>query len=228
MNEEERIHLNKKYYFLPSNTVDKKSLLIVMSTHNQKDRYFFFKKIKELNYRSADVIFVTDPNNSYYLEKDMGETYLNFFEFILNGYENSSVSFFGSSMSGFAALFYSIRLGCSAIVNNPQVDLRESLDHAWPDLKHTLSNVCSLDLNIISHEQILGSCFVVSGKHPMDSMNRKKLDVSSSLFNTYISKTVNDVSHGFYFNNCEDIFIIHQLIQRFNEMKLTKIDKVKY
>lgn len=223
-------YLGKKYYSLPSNKCveESKSLIIVMSTHNQKDRYFLFNKLLECTERSSDVIFVTDPNNSYYLDSDNGKEYFSFFEYLIKDYDPINVSLFGTSMSGYAALLFSRMIGCNAIVNNPQVNLNESYAFAWPALKNTLSNVCSLDISISDYEKKPGSCFVVYGEHAMDEMNKKLLDASSNLFDTYISRGILDKSHGFYFEIVEDIFEINSLILKFNDVKLIKVDKLKY
>ncbi|MFT6895871.1 MAG: hypothetical protein ACJA13_000268 [Paraglaciecola sp.] len=227
----EKTYLNKKYYYLPSNNNESNGLIILMSTHNQKDKYFLFKKMKEFQNRTSDVIFVTDPNNSYYLENDGGESYFHFFKFIIKKYINTEISFFGTSMSGYGALFFSGKLGCNSIVNNPQLDLKKSYEYAWPNLKETLSRINNLELNIpliLKDCSDIQSCFVVSGEHPMDKMNRKILDEMSSFFRMYLSQNINDKSHGFYLSDIVDIFRIHNAILSLNEINLIKIEKLKY
>jgi len=139
VNSHEKIFDNKRFVYIKGCAEKNKSLIVSMSTHNGGERYFGFRAL--IDSQSADLLFVTDPNNSYYLEDDEGDGYKRLFLSIVSNYAPNRVSFFGSSMAGYAALYHSSFFGANAIVSNPQLNFAITLKNCWSDLKKTINKL---------------------------------------------------------------------------------------
>lgn len=145
-------------------------LLVSLATHNQGDKYASLEGFSK--YIDADVLFLTDALNSYYLRDDLGDTYLNLLNTIVPQYPAEKVVFFGSSMAGFAAVRFAFEFNANCILNNPQFDLDVTLAHAWPELKRNISKI-SQRINIMDLPEGSRQCvvFLIHGDHPMDRAN---------------------------------------------------------
>lgn len=101
----------KEVLFLQKETNKKsKELLIIANTHvnNPLKRENFLGLMLYTKNPPCDLLFIKDPNNSYYLDDDLGETYQKLLKYYIEDYEVSNITFFGASMSGFAALYHGL------------------------------------------------------------------------------------------------------------------------
>lgn len=145
-------------------------LLVSLATHNQGDKYASLEGFSK--HVDADVLFLTDSLNSYYLGNDLGNTYLSFLNTIVPQYSAEKVVFFGASMAGFAAVRFAFEFNANCIINNPQFDLDVTMDHAWPELKRNISKISQriniMDLPEGARQSVI---FLIHGDHPMDRAN---------------------------------------------------------
>ncbi|MFC6167568.1 hypothetical protein [Acinetobacter terrestris] len=222
----EALFENKKYIYIPYNIEENlnKSLIIAMSTHNFGERYFFLKSL--VSEQKCSLLFIKDPLNTYYLEKDKGESYKKMLKPFIDKYGASHVTFFGSSMAGYAALNYGLFFDTNIIVSNPQINFELSYESAWKDLKVTLDRVRNewVDIDLfIKNKEVNSAIYYACGDYPMDKLNLdffKKIDFKKILF--YLNK-IEDDKHGFYFKNVENVFKIHNfLIISRNNLKISK------
>src|SRR5690606_19877344 len=215
---------DKKYIYVPYE--DKKnegnSLIIAMSTHNFGERYFFLKTL--IANQKCSLLFIKDPLNTYYLENDGGQSYKRLLEPFVKKYGENNISFFGSSMAGYAALHFGLYFNTNIIVSNPQIDFEISYKYAWDDLRKTLDRVKKnwVDIRTILDNKALDTIvYYDCGDYPMDIENLKyfkKLDAKR--FSIYLNKLEDD-KHGFYFKNSENIFRVHENLVLFrNFVKL--------
>lgn len=191
----ELIFKNKKYAY---EQYGNNSLLVILNTHNQGEKYFGYASLTK-NPKS-DLLFITDPNNSYYLDNDNGETYKELLINISEKYDKKRITIFGTSMAGYAALYFGSQLGFNIITSNPQIDLDVSYEISWPNLRETLSkieNKISLK-TFISNNYRGGNIFIIYGQHRMDIANYKlfcEIDFGEKLI---IKKHINSIEHGFF------------------------------
>ncbi|MGZ8216587.1 hypothetical protein [Methylomagnum sp.] len=145
-------------------------LLVSLATHNQGDKYASLEGFSK--YIDADVLFLTDAHNSYYLKDDLGDAYLAFLKTIVPHYAPAKVVFFGSSMAGFASVRFAFEFDANCILNNPQFDLDVTMDHAWPELKSNIRRIPER-MNIMDLPDGHRHCaiFLIHGDHPMDRAN---------------------------------------------------------
>lgn len=174
------------------------NLLIVLNTHNQGNRYFGYATLTKL--AESDLLFITDPNNSYYLDDDDGQIYKELILNITKDYSIEKVFIFGTSMAGYAALFYGSQLGFHIIASNPQLDLDITYNLSWPSLRETISKIPN---KIPLKEFISGkykgrSIYIIYGNHRVDIANYNifnSIDFGETLI---IKKHINSVAHGFF------------------------------
>ena len=210
----------KKYLYIPNRandsslSIDNRSLLIAMSTHNFGDRFFMLKSF--LNNQKYDLLFVNDPLNTYYLENDYGASYQRLFEKILKDYKPENVSFFGSSMSGYAAINYALNFSCNAIVCNPQIRFECSYEKSWAALRVTLDKVKpywqDLDKKIVNLENLSSSIYFVFGNHRLDRINHEAIKSVFPLKSKFYFQQVDDIGHGFYLSNVNNVYLIHEML----------------
>lgn len=145
-------------------------LLVSLATHNQGDKYASLEGFSK--YIDADLLFLTDALNSYYLRDDLGDAYLSFLNTVVPKYSAEKVVFFGSSMAGFAAVRFAFEFNANCILNNPQFDLDITVNHAWPELKNNINKIPEriniMDLPDGSRQSVI---FLIHGDHPMDRAN---------------------------------------------------------
>lgn len=191
----ELIYKNKKYIH---EQYGSDSLLIVLNTHNQGEKYFGYATLTKKT--NSDLLFITDPNNSYYLDKDNGEIYKELLIKISEKYEKKKITIFGTSMAGYAALYFGSQLGFHIITSNPQIDLDMSFEISWPNLRETLSKI----ENKISLKKFIGdnyhggNIFIIYGKHRMDLANYKLFCEINFGEKAIIKKHINSIEHGFF------------------------------
>jgi len=188
---------NSKKLFIENDSSDK--LMVVLSTHNQRNSLFGVKKI--LNNFDTNILFLTDNNNSYYLEnkKNIEETsYYKCLEDYVKLYGNSNIFIFGSSMAGYAALKYGTIFNFNIISFNPQLDIEISYSLAWNDLKKTFDKIEFF--SSISFKEFKGKLICIFGYFPMDTANHDYLvDVTSKSGISYIVQRIDTEEHDFYY-----------------------------
>ncbi|MEK6218303.1 MAG: hypothetical protein N2B59_03940 [Psychrobacter sp.] len=169
--------IGSKELFVRNDTSDK--LLIVLSTHNQKNTLFAAKKI--LSDFDTNILFLTDYNNSYYLENcdDIVKTsYYSRIKKYVEVYGNDRTFIFGSSMAGYAAIKYGEVLNLHIIAMNPQLSIEVSYPSAWPELRNTFNRIKYFQ--DIDFRKIDNKMFLLFSDHPMDKANFNFFNVSTA------------------------------------------------
>ncbi len=215
---QENEYRGRKYVFLPhtlpNGSIDYKAgAIVVMATHNNGDRYFAYEAFKK--FHRCSLIFVTDPNNSYYHSECEGCSYEEFFRFLLRDFDPSSVTFFGSSMAGYGALYHAVVMNANTIVSNPQINFDLTEKYCWPALRNTISRIprrLNLDewLPLNYRESAI---YLIHGQNDMDLANVECL-LRIPLKNRIIGiSAVPDIAHGFYINNFSKVFDLHEYLR---------------
>lgn len=197
----ERVLFGKKVLFVPySYSVEPKKLLIVMSAHNQGERYMALRSF--LDNQICDLLFISDPRNSWYLDKDYGETYQNVIKHFSVNYEPENVFLFGSSMSGYGAILHALKLNANAIASNPQINLDISKDYAWEELKQHLNDLGGRHINI---DEVLNqlwsdsAVYLIHGHDEIDVVNVGLISQSTPPNKKLIIQTLDLDTHVMYF-----------------------------
>lgn len=217
----EREFENKKYVYI-ANEVNR-TLIVAMSTHNFGENYYMLRGLCESC--ECSLLFITDPINSYYLEEDQGASYQRLLQKFVKKYGCENITLFGSSMSGYGALFHSLELNTNAIVSNPQIDFKSSFDNAWSDLQNTLRKVeknwVNINDKITSMQNVNVQWFCAYGDNQLDAPNIKKLRevVKPNLRVTF--QNIKDDTHGFYFKNKDNVFLLHRLMVEMRRVKIS-------
>lgn len=197
----ETVVLGKKVLFVPSNAAEgPKKLLIVMSAHNQGTKYMALRSF--LENQLCDLLFVSDPKNSWYLDEDYGETYQNVLKHFAKNYEPENVFLFGSSMSGYGAILHALKLNANAIASNPQVNLDISKDYAWDELKEHLDDLGGKHINIDEHLNALwrdSAIYLIHGHDEIDVINVGLLSQSTPPNKKMIIQTLDLDTHVMFF-----------------------------
>lgn len=192
------------------------NLLIVLNTHNQGSKYFGYATLTR-NPKS-DLLFITDPNNSYYLDNDDGKTYKELLIEISKKYATEKVTIFGTSMAGYAALFFGSQLGFNIILSNPQLDLQLTSDISWPNLRETISKIP----NKIKLKEFIGdiysggAIYIIYGDHRIDLANFEIFNQIEFGQNIVIKKHIKSIEHGFFLE-IESLFEIQKKLMSFEE-----------
>lgn len=220
----EKVFEGKKYLYLPKDGAD--SLIVSMSTHNYGERYYCLRHLIELC--PCGLLFLKDPNNTYYLDKDGGESVARLLKTILKNYSPGRVSFFGSSMYGYAALRNSILFNCNAIVCNPQICFRESYQSAWKELRETLKranyNNQFQDIpELCKNKKLESLWFITYGDSPIDQLNVLQLKNMKDEESRILYSHFPDLNHGFYFGNISTVIDLHFLLIQLRALKLVRI-----
>ncbi|MGS0639518.1 hypothetical protein, partial [Citrobacter sp. VF227] len=130
----------KKYVYLPEEP-DKKNerLLVILSAHNQGEKYMALRAFTED--QRCDLLFMHNPENTWYLDHDTGASYRAVLEEVIKDYNVQNVYFFGSSMSGYASVLFSLMFNANAVTVNPQINLSISKDYAWDELRRHIDAI---------------------------------------------------------------------------------------
>lgn len=212
--DDEYVFKGKRYIHRNNGSRD---LIIVLNTHNQGDKYFGLKTISD-KINDVDILFLVDPYNKYYLDSDEGNVYKELIREVLKGYDKTSVSIFGTSMAGYAALFLGLEFDLNIISINPQLNLGTARDLAWPKLRETLDSLdSSIDIENIIKEKYGGqTLFFVFGHHRLDKqaylefLNLNLVDVS------YYVRRVDSAEHKFFLSDLSYLKSIHFLCKELN------------
>ncbi|WP_416468161.1 hypothetical protein [Pseudomonas sp. LFS044] len=216
----EKIVSGKRTLYIQLNA-EKKSdrLLIVMSAHNHGEKYMALRSFLEK--QICDLLFITDPKNSWYLDEDNGESFEKVIHNFSRQYENKNVFLFGSSMSGYGAILHALKLNLNAIASNPQINLDITKDYAWPELVDHINDLNGHHTNI---EKIAASIwqdsaiYIIHGHDDIDTVNANLLLKTQPNNKKLIVQTVDIDSHVLYFGkNIEYVYDVMQMLTIFRD-----------
>ena len=166
---------NKKaLYACLNNGKPSERLLVIMNTHNHGDRYMALRQFTEN--QACDLLFITDPNNSWYLDNDFGDSFQALIQSYAKNYAPQNVFLLGSSMAGYGAILHALRLDLNAIAFNPQINLDITKDYAWPELVDHIDSLKGKHINI---EEVApniwkdSTIYIVHGHDDIDVINTK-------------------------------------------------------
>ncbi len=189
-------------------------LLVVMSAHNQGVKYMNLRGF--LKNQRYDLLFITDPDNTWYLDDDIGCGYLSILSEKIKNYDAKNVFLFGSSMSGYSAILFALKLNLNAISVNPQINLDVSKDYSWDELKFHIDNIPGEHINIDEwciknwHDSVV---YLMHGHDDIDVVNAKLLLNAMPSRRKVIVQTVGLDCHTMFFGkNVEQIYEIIDLI----------------
>ena len=223
----EQTILGKKVLFVPLNKgSNSEKLLIVMSAHNQGGKYMALRSF--LENQICDLLFISDPKNSWYLDEDNGETFLKTLKLFTEAYAPHATFLFGSSMSGYGAILHAFRLNANAIASNPQVNLDITKDYAWPELIEHINEIGGHHTNLdeIAHSQWNDSAvYVIHGHDDIDIINVELLSRATPPNKKLIIQTLDIDSHIMFFGKEVDyIYKVMDLLFKFRtDLDLKKI-----
>lgn len=223
----ERKFKNKNYLFVPCDTSDK--LLVLLSAHNQKNNYFLLRTFLE-NQR-CNLLFLTDPCNTWYLDSDRGQVYVDLLDFVFKDFVNKNIFIFGSSMAGYAALHFSVIKNVNCLSCNPQVNLDLSLDYGWHELNRNMKKVISSG-SAVPVERLLNNTYyegvmcIVHGHAPIDVANVEIILGSSTPVRKLLVLTIDSDDHAMPFGrDVEKIYEIIDLMSRYSDFSLVYPDQ---
>ncbi|WP_284336507.1 hypothetical protein [Comamonas sp. NoAH] len=209
--DENEITFHKKKILYVKSSFNNEQLLVVMSTHNQGANYLALRTFLENQF--CDILFISDPGNSWYLDDDYGETYYKLIKKYSDNYNPESVFLFGSSMSGYGALLHGLRLNANVIAINPQVNLDLTAKYSWPELTDHINKIRGKHINIDEHAFNLwreSVVMILHGHYEMDVLNVDLLSTSAPAKKKLILQTLDVDSHAYPFGR--DIEYIKKLI----------------
>lgn len=217
----------KKYLYLTKDGNKKdKRLLIVMSTHNQGEKYMALRGFIEN--QKCDLLFINNPENTWYLDNDTGETYASLLIENIKDYEPCNVFFFGSSMSGYASIFFALRFNANAISVNPQVNLNVSKDYSWDELKQHIhdipGDVVNLDAWCVKNWQD-SVVYLMHGHDDIDVVNTRLFLNAMPSRRKIIVQTVGLDSHAMFFGkDTSQVYAVLNLVEQYRKIAAKEIE----
>jgi hypothetical protein len=198
------------------------NLLIVMSAHNHGEKYMALRSF--LSKQTCDLLFITDPKNTWYLDDDNGATYQTIISYFTKNYESRNVFLFGSSMSGYGAILHALKLNHNAIASNPQINLDITKDYSWPELVEHISSIKGNHTNIEEIAPVIwkdSAVYIIHGHDDIDTINASLLLNAVPNNRKLIIQTVDSDAHTFYFGkNVDYVFDVISMLSIFR----TKLD----
>lgn len=217
----------KKYLFIPREGCDR--VLILLSAHNQGDKYFLLRSFVENS--KYNLLFITDPGNSWYLNEDFGASYVELIRTVLVGFDAQKSYIFGSSMAGYAAINFAVQLGIHALVCNPQVDLNLTLDYGWYELNKNLAKLTSRHLNadlgrLLNESEYDKVLCIVHGHAPIDVANVELILGSAASNRKLLVYTLDTDDHSMPFGRDVDkVYKALGLIDHFHDFNIDVEDQ---
>ncbi|WP_201606606.1 hypothetical protein [Psychrobacter okhotskensis] len=213
VNEVKCFGLDSRFLFVKNNSSDK--LMIILSTHNQKNSLFGVKKI--LSNFDTNILFLTDNNNSYYLENEENIENTSYYKCLrgyVDLYGSKNIFIFGSSMAGYAAIKYGTLFDLNIISFNPQLNIDISYSLAWGDLRKTFDNIKFF--SPVSFNGFKGKLLCIFGYFPMDIVNYDYLIKEASQAGiSYIVQRIDTEEHNFYYTKNPSIIFCYAKILDF-------------
>lgn len=218
----EKEFFGKKYLYIPLKESEK--LLVVLSAHNQGSRYFLLRSF--FNQQRHNLLFITNPKNNWYLDDDYGKTYLDLIQSFAQSFDKKNVFIFGSSMAGYAAINFAVRLNVNCLTCNPQVNLELSMDYGWSDLNRNIANLVSekksIPLETLLNQSVFyGVICIIHGHNPIDVANVELILGSSTSVRKLLVYTLDTDDHAMPFGrDVEKVYEVLELIAKFNSFNL--------
>lgn len=189
-------------------------MLILLSAHNQGNRYFLLKSF--ISNQKYNLLFITNPENNWYLDDNLGESYIKLIKNISDEYDKNNVFIFGSSMAGYAAIHFAVKLDVNCLTCNPQVNLNLSMDYGWYELNKNISKIVSkrkaLPLEELLNKGIYnGVMCIVHGHAPIDVANVELILGSSATVRKLLVYTLDTDDHAMPFGR--DVEKVHQALE---------------
>lgn len=223
----EQVVFGKKVLFVPLEYGSRSErLLVVMSAHNQGGKYMALRSF--LENQKCDLLFISDPKNSWYLDDDQGGAFSNAIGLFAKHYVPHSVFLFGSSMSGYGAIFHAFKLNANAIASNPQVNLDITKDYAWPELVEHITEIGCDHINldeIAADEWKDSAVYVIHGHDEIDTINVELLTRAAPPNKKLIVQTLDVDSHVMFFGKeVGYVYAVIDLLSSFrSELDLKKL-----
>ncbi|WP_181364834.1 hypothetical protein, partial [Aeromonas sp. HMWF014] len=153
---------------------------------------------------------------TWYLDHDAGNTYSLILETHIQHYEPRDVFFFGSSMSGYASILFSLKFNANSISVNPQINLNISKDYSWEELKQHIENIPGDIINI--DEWCIKNwkdsvVYLMHGHDDIDVINTKIFLNAMPSRRKVIIQTIGLDSHTMFFGkNVNQVYDILELV----------------
>ncbi|MBE9607844.1 hypothetical protein [Chitinilyticum piscinae] len=213
----------KKVLFVPKSHSDK--LLVLLSAHNQKNNYFLLRTF--LENQTDNLLFLTDTNNTWYLDNDKGKTYAEIISSYSNNFPEGNTCIFGSSMAGYAAIHFALKNNLHCLACNPQVSIELSLDYGWHELNknmlRTINNGGAVNLQELAEQQSnhTGVIFIIHGHAPIDIANVELILEATPNHRKLITHTIDSDDHAMPFGrDIEKVNAALDLIFAFHKFNL--------
>ncbi|NIY87085.1 hypothetical protein [Vibrio campbellii] len=194
-------------------------LVIVMSAHNQGERYMSIKTFFEGT--TYSLLFLNNPENSWYL--DDSDSYGKIIQEIAENYDSKNIIFYGSSMSGYSSILFALRFNCNALSVNPQINLDLSYDLCWDELRNSFDKISSTKIALEKYclsywkDSVV---YILHGHNPLDRENVDLFARTRSDNKKLIINTLDYDEHDNYIGNDVDVLIgTCELIYQFRNIK---------
>ena len=216
---------NKTYCYIPCGS---EKLIILLSAHNQNNKYFLFRSF--LENQKYDLLFITD-NNTWYLDDDKGSSYIKIFLEFIEIYGSNNIIVFGSSMGGYGAVLFASELNINCLVCNPQIDLNVSKDWAWEELSNDINKIVKSNkqVDIIKKLEVCENnsvYFLIYGNNPLDVINANLFLTMCKNEKRMIVYQYDDDTHEFPFGkNIDLIYKCFNIIYEYSNIYLPKTNK---
>ena len=211
------IILNKKeHIFIPYKDSDE--LLISLNTF-RKNKYYtgnnkYFQYENLVEHQKCNLLFLYDANSSFYLDNDNGESFSCLLDKYLRNFNPQKVTILGSSMGGYAALYFGIMKNINIITNNAIVNVALSKEVAWKDLQRAIDKILPCpDLSKFIPANIKDSIiYAVNGDFLMDKINAHLLRNCFLRKGRLFIEKIDDTEHRYQLVDAEKVFSIHKLL----------------
>ena len=211
----------KEHAYVPLDESDE--LIVVMSAFGIGNKFMHLKTM--LSDQRTNLLFIADPNYTWYLEKDMGESFSRLINEYASKFDNNKVTLVGTSMSGYGALYHGVKFGFNIISSNPQINLKVSLNtipiHWGPNLRQTEF----IDISTIMSGRYIKSCiYILFGHSAVDIANLKEYSKIITKSVKQIVEIVDSKKHSYYFKDVDRIYERMAILNHLSKMQITEVE----
>jgi hypothetical protein len=178
--------LGEEVVFYPSNNCKKLVVCFsAMDAKNKFNRLSWFWDEEELWSDGVSFLYLCDQSYKYYLGDDLEPKFHRFEKIIKyfaqkNNLDKESIFAIGSSMGGYAAIFYAFRMGlAAAIVGVPQISKKYARMHNYSNWIKSINSVgeqwFDLDEYLYRTDLKLPALYIEYGSYPADELAAEKL-----------------------------------------------------
>ncbi|KGQ70978.1 hypothetical protein OA57_01645 [Chelonobacter oris] len=204
-------------------------LIIIFSSHNQPN-FLGYKSLTNAmkNYPKISLLFLSDPENMYYLGFDGGKINKEIIRKYVNKFPPENITFFGSSMAGYAAIFFGSIFNGNIFASNPQINFGVTSALSWNTLRNNIARIpikidLDLHLNAFLNDSVI---YIVHGLHRLDIANMGLLMTTPLRKSRIFIERIDDESHGFYLPSLIKLFEIHYVLILLRHKKITGINLI--